>query len=179
MDSYYGEITIVGKISQKVWEDLRLAIYKDTGLRLNNPTKTEPQPNYLVFDSPEAPWGTFGEIEGTCAKYGIPYYRKSLGEDPELLVFNPNNTEGPSHSYSLNVDFDLMTQAEELMELREALKEVTIQNAPTFINDKRTVYEKYAKHILSGKDLLGFMITILEDYLPPKIPDLPPFEVGD
>lgn len=179
-ERYWGEITIGGTITVEVWEKLKLAIYQDTGESLDPPFKEMGIiPRNLVFEQSELAYGEFTEIEEVCHKYGIPFKRQSLGQDPDLIVFTPANVECPTHVYPTTSEFEVMTEATELMELREALKEINLSNAPTFINDKRPMYESYAKHILSGKDLLGFMVDIMTNFLPSNIPELPKFEVKD
>lgn len=180
LDVEWCEITIGGSITKEIWVMLQGAIHRDTGRKFMGslPGEHKPTINHLVFEE-HLPNGEFSKIEDLCLRYGVPYRRQSLGSDPELLVFTPTNKENHSHSYSLNVDSDIMTQAEELMELRSAMKEITLQNAPMFVNDNRLLYEKYAKCLLAGIDFQTMMISILDDYLPPSIPELPPFRVGE
>lgn len=174
MSSSWGEITIGGTITKTLWEELKKAIETDIGSC--DPIKGRGE-DYLIFNDSDLPGGEFRATEELCFKNNIPFRRESNGEEPEIVVFDPLNVLMGTHSYSVNSQTQLLTEAEELMELRDALKEVSITNAPIYINDKRPLFNKYAKHLLSGGDFKGLLIELLDSYLPPPMPELPHFKV--
>jgi len=177
MNSSWGEITIGGTITKTLFEELKKAIETDIGSCEPGIGGWARDENYLIFNDSDLPGGEFRATEELCFKNNIPFHRESNGEEPEIVVFDPFNVLMGTHSYTINSRTQLLTEAEELMELRDALKEVSITNAPTFINDKRPLFKRHAEHLLSGEDFKGFIIELLDSYLPPPMPELPHFKV--
>ena len=174
MESGWAKIEIGGTITAKVWEKLKKAIYDDTG----RADPSLPGSGTLTLEDEDIPYGIFDSVEILCNKEKIPFIRESAacGEaNAEYVYHRPT-----SKSFRVTLASDMVTQlipVNNFMELRIVLRNITLENAPQFINDKSKIHQEYARHLLSGKSLMTFLEKFLEDEVPPETEDLPAFKV--
>jgi len=173
MSGYWAQITIGGRISKTKFSKLEKAFKADFQ---NDEFRLIVDGEYLVEEDGDAPYGEFKAVEKFCYENGLPFERvRSLDDGCEKLVYT--GCLGITHSYMLDRDYNILVNADPLMDLSAAINGITFETAPTYLNSASKADREYAAFLLSGGDHLTFIKKQLNKALPPPLPPLPKFEV--
>lgn len=124
-------------------------------------------------------YGILEKTEHFCDKHGICYtlFHDSFEEyDASFRIVIPG---GIKQHYYMNANGDPFVEATPLMQFRNAVQTITLDNAPLHVNDKDNMSQEYANHLLSGKPPMEFVLKFVDDYIPPSIPNLPPLNIEE
>lgn len=108
-------------------------------------------------------WGEFSELEMFLQKHGIPYTRRSEGNDaydPETLAFRPGHE---TVARPANRSGDLVVKVSKLLSVSDALA-AAVESA-----ESRSASDRWS--------LVATAYQTLRERLPPKLPPLPPFQI--
>lgn len=173
----WARIRVGGTITKEQWDELKIVFSDEDFYPIDEDNITS---DGCLEVEDEENSSVFSGVKNFCIDNNLSFIQDMEMADRSILrrhVRIKVNDVWVEDWFTITDNEEPLMFANPLIELEEALAEVTLQNAPTFVNDVRDTVKAYAKHVLEGKNKIKFVQDVLHDHVPARQSDLPDFVI--